>query len=156
MIELCHGSVFFPPLRDRGPDTRLSSPCHFSGPVNDACCVLTGINYGFTDEDHHVFRTTIRLSCQLNGDVVSVLCTFGFRDSSGFFDDRYDGLIEFCVIADVGPRTPDFQSSIGQFIGTEIFRSRQAQQLPTMAALPSGHPQAGEEAPSEIATSSEK
>jgi hypothetical protein len=73
MIELCDGSITFPPLRDRGPDVRLASPCLFSGPVNEACSVLTGVDYGFTDEDHHVFRTTIRLTPQIIGDVVSVL-----------------------------------------------------------------------------------
>jgi hypothetical protein len=145
MIELCDGSITFPPLRDRGPDIRLASPCLFSGPVNEACAVLTGVDYGFTDEDHHVFRTTIRLTPQIIGDVVSVVGTFGFRDSSGFFDDRYDGRIEFCIIADVRPRTRDFQSSIGQFVGTELRRSRQAQELSTTTPSATGHPQPEDE-----------
>ena len=64
MIEMCHGSVEFPPLSGRGPDVRNSLPCLFSGPVDDVCCVLTGFDYGYTADDEHVWRTTINLECR--------------------------------------------------------------------------------------------
>lgn len=130
MIELCHGSIEFPPLRNRGPDIRNSLPCHFSGPVTNACCVLEGFDYGYTDGDHHVWRTTINLECRIDRDVVTVVATYGFRDSSGHWDDRYDGAIRFCVIANVQQRPRDFVSRLPAYGLTAVFRSPEAAQLP--------------------------
>ena len=144
MLEFCHGSIRFDPLRDRGPDVRISFPCHFSGPVRDACCVLTGIDYGYTDGDHHVWRTIIRLDCRTDRDVVTVIATYGFRDSSGNWDDRYDGTIQFCVIADVLPRHAGFVSAVPIYGLAEIFRSSEAaklaaEQLPPSESHPHSH-----------------
>lgn len=137
MIQLCHGSIAFPALRDRGPDVRNSLPCHFSGPVRQACCVLEGFDYGYTDGDHHVWRTTVQLDCRIDGDVVTVIGTFGFRDSSGNWDDRYDGNVRFCVIADVQPRTPDFVSRIPYYGVAGLFHSHEAAAI-VAEALPKG------------------
>jgi hypothetical protein len=141
MLQFCHGSVTFPPLRDRGPDVRLSAPCHFSGPVRDACCMLTGIDYGYTDGDHHVWRTVIRLDCRIDRDVVTVVATFGFRDSSGNWDDRYDGTISFCVVADVLERPHGFISALAFYGQTAVAQSAEAAQLPVQELPPSeAHP----------------
>ena len=137
MIELCDGSISFPFVVGRGPDTRISFPCHFSGPVIDACCVLRGFNYGFTDGDHHVWRTTINLGCRIDEDVVTVVADYGFRDSSGNWDDKYDGKIYFCVIAIVGPRPHGFVSALARYDLTNVFKSHEAASLPC-GTLPVG------------------
>ncbi len=136
MIEMCEGSLQFPALRDRGPDTRNSLPCLFSGPVRKACCVIHGFDYGYTDGDHHVWRTTISLDCRIDGDVVTVIGTFGFRDSSGNWDDRYDGTVNFCVIADVQPRTADFVSRLAYYGTVSVHQSPEAAAIG--APLPQG------------------
>ncbi len=140
MIEMCAGDpIEFPPSVDSGPDTRNSLPCQFSGPVDEACCVLTGIDYGYTKKDHHVFRTTILLEPVIVGDIVTVRATYGFRDSSGFFDDQYDARIFFCVIADVQERGQDFVS-LAPRQGAKVFQSRQAAKLPCEVLPPSDSP----------------
>jgi hypothetical protein len=87
-----------------------SQPQIFPGPVAQACCVITGVNYGFTDGDHDLWRTTIVLEPTVDQDVVTVMATFGLRDSSGYWDDRYDATIYFCVLADVQEPSPQFVS----------------------------------------------
>ena len=110
MLQMKTGSVYFGPLDGRGPAMEASVPAVFSGPVTQACCMITGIDYGFTDDDHHLFRTTIRLEPRIDQDVVTTIATFGLRDNSGFWDDRYDGTIHFCVLADVQEPSPRFVS----------------------------------------------
>lgn len=148
MIELCHGSIEFPLLRDRRPDTRNSLPCHFSGPVIDACCVLTGFLYGYTDADHHVWRTTINLECRIDRDVVTVVATYGFRDSIGNWDGRDDDTINFCVIANVRERDGGFVSALPSYGLTAVFKSLDAAKLPceTLPLGESSKPASAEQA----------
>jgi len=94
--------------------------------VRKACCVIHGLDYGYTDGDHHVWRTTISLDCRIDGDVVTVIGTFGFRDSSGTWDDRYDGTVNFCVIADVQPRSAEFVSRLPYYVVAGLHQSLEA------------------------------
>lgn len=128
MIEMCHGDIRFDPLSSRGPDVRNSIPCLFSGPVREACCVLTGIDYGFTDDDHNLWRTMIDLQCRVDQDVVTVIATFGLRDKSGHWDDRYDASIRYCVLADVAGRPGGFVSRQQLYASATTLASRQARE----------------------------
>ena len=129
MIEFIQGSVNFPSLKDRGPDMRLATPCLFSGPVQSACVVLTGVDYGFTDDDHHIFRTTIQLNYDIDNDVVSVRATYGFRDNSGYWDDRYDGTFSFVVIADVATRPAQFSTRAMSYTSRTLLLSPQSKAI---------------------------
>lgn len=89
-----------------------------------------GADYGFTDDDHHVYRTTIQLYVAgIENDVVTVGATFGFRDKSGNWDDRYDGSFNFTVFADVTPRPANFASSALTYNQRRLVLSPQAKAL---------------------------
>jgi hypothetical protein len=110
MLQMSAGSIYFGPLNGRGPAMETSLPQIFSGRVTQACCVITGVDYGFTDGDHDLWRTTIVLTPSIDQDVVTVVAKFGLRDNSGFWDDRYDATISFCVLAEVQEPSPEFVS----------------------------------------------
>ena len=120
MIQMQKGVINFESVRDSGPNLQIAYPTIFTGPVRHACCVLTGIDYGYTNDDHHLWRTTITLECHCDRDVVTVEGRFGLRDSSGYFDDPYDATIHFCVIADVDEPPTGFLSRRSYYLPGEI------------------------------------
>ena len=72
-------------------------------PVAGATAVLTGFNVQFSsnDGDHHLGNLDVRLSAALlNSTNVRVTATFGLRDWSGSWDDRYEGQIFFAVVGE--------------------------------------------------------
>src|SRR5262249_50106877 len=57
--------------------------------------VINGFNIGFSSSDHHLFRQQIDTSVtRILNNTVTVICNFALRDSSGFFDDAYDGTVD--------------------------------------------------------------
>jgi hypothetical protein len=56
--------------------------------------------YGSQD-DHHVGRLDVRLATSTNANTVTVEGSLGVRDWSGSWDDTYDGIIEFVVLAEL-------------------------------------------------------
>lgn len=79
----------------------------FPLPVSRAETVLNGFNIGFTSTDHELFRTEVNTAVRkIEGNVVTVRAVFSLRDSSGDFDDRYDGFIDVVVIADLRGEMP--------------------------------------------------
>jgi hypothetical protein len=67
--------------------------------VQRAEAAINGFNYGFTSDDHPLFRQAVDvsiLSILLNR--VTVRVSFALRDRSSFFDDAYDGFIDIIVI----------------------------------------------------------
>lgn len=74
----------------------------FAFPVRRAETVINGFNIGFTSSDHHLFRQEVNTAVRrIVGNVVTVRAVFALRDSSGTFDDSYDGFIDVVVIADL-------------------------------------------------------
>ncbi|MCY7342542.1 MAG: hypothetical protein LH603_12030 [Pseudonocardia sp.] len=77
----------------------------FSGPVATPSAVLTGMDYGFSQEDgdHHLGQVNIRVDAATlpGSNDVRVTATFGVRDWSGDWDDDYEGTVHFAVLAEV-------------------------------------------------------
>jgi len=60
---------------------------------------INGFNIGFTNGDHHLLRTEIDASVvSVTLTTVRVRVTFSLRDSSGTFDDPYNGFVDVMVI----------------------------------------------------------
>ena len=94
-------SVHFPALK--GSDANEVLEFTFPGTINKASAMLSGMLWGFRDGEHPVFRQGITaeiLSAQGSNTAV-VQVGLAIRDSSGFFDDAYDGDVSVTVIADV-------------------------------------------------------
>jgi hypothetical protein len=70
--------------------------------VRKAETFLNGFNIGYTGNDHELFRTEVNTAVRaITDNVVTVRAVFALRDSSGTFDDAYDGFIDVVVVADL-------------------------------------------------------
>lgn len=103
MLDTRNGSITF--ARDRGPGPRSDTlDLSFGAPVSSVSAVLTGADYGFSQEDgdHHLGQVNMRVeAATLGNSDVRVTATFGVRDWSGNWDDDYEGTIYFAVLAEV-------------------------------------------------------
>lgn len=77
----------------------------FPSNINKATALLTGFDVAFSPSsgDHHLGRLDVRITRTtiLPGNrVAQVEVTFGLRDWSGNWDDRYEGIVFFTVIAE--------------------------------------------------------
>lgn len=90
---------FSSPLRGDGP--RLASKTVvFPRAVTSAAAGLSGYLAEYaSQDDHHVGRLDLRLDTTINDNTVTVDGHFGVRDWSGNWDDAYDGLLDFVVLA---------------------------------------------------------
>jgi hypothetical protein len=69
--------------------------------VNKAAAAVNGFSVGFTDSDHHLFREQVDTAVlSIAGNAVTVRVSYALRDSSGTFDDRYDGFVDVLAIVD--------------------------------------------------------
>ena len=69
--------------------------------VRKAEAAINGFSFGFTSSDHHLFRQEVDATVTaISLNTVRVRVGFALRDSSGFFDDSYDGFVDVMVIAD--------------------------------------------------------
>jgi hypothetical protein len=82
----------------------------FPSNIRVAEIALRSFDIGYTDGDHHIWREKVVLKDKnVIGTTVTFSIDYLFRDSSGNIDDRFDGVIEVLVIADledVNPRQP--------------------------------------------------
>lgn len=70
--------------------------------VRSAETFVNGFNIGFTKSDHHLFRQEVNTAVRrITDNVVTVRTVFALRDSSGTFDDAYDGFVDVVVVADL-------------------------------------------------------
>ena len=104
MLETRNASITFP--RDSGPGPRSDFvDLSFTSAVSSASAVLTGADYGFSQEDgdHHLGQVNMRVEATTTAGSadVRVTATFGVRDWSGNWDDDYEGTIYFAVLAEV-------------------------------------------------------
>lgn len=73
----------------------------FPTTVRKAEAAINGFSAGFSSSDHHLFRMeadTAVTAISLN--TVRVKVNFALRDSSGYYDDPYNGFVDVMVIAD--------------------------------------------------------
>ena len=96
---------FSQPLRGSGPRTAQKTVV-FPRNVVSAVAGLSGYLTEFSgNDDHHVGLLDVRLSTEINNNVVTVTGKFGLRDWSGSWDDNYDGSIDFVVLAELASAT---------------------------------------------------
>jgi hypothetical protein len=92
---------FSQPLRGSGPRT-VNKTLVFPRAVLSAVAGLTGYLAEFSGgDDHHIGKLDVRLSTTITGDSVTVTGTYGLRDWSGDWDDNYDGVLDFVLLAEL-------------------------------------------------------
>lgn len=101
-MEIANSSINFGRFEGSGPRSSTRDVT-MPGAISSASAVLTGFNVQFSsdDGDHHLGNLDVRLRTDLlTGTSVRVTATFGLRDWSGSWDDRYEGQIFFSVIGE--------------------------------------------------------
>lgn len=101
-MEIANSSINFGRFEGSGPRTSTRDVA-MPAAVSSASAVLTGFNVQFSsdDGDHHLGNLDVRLRADLlNSTNVRVTATFGLRDWSGSWDDRYEGQIFFAVVGE--------------------------------------------------------
>ena len=101
-MEIANSSISFGRFEGSGPRT-ATQDVTMPAAVTSASAVLTGFNVQFSsnDGDHHLGNLDVRLAANLlTGTNIRVTATFGLRDWSGTWDDRYEGQIFFSVIGE--------------------------------------------------------
>jgi hypothetical protein len=69
--------------------------------VRKAESAVNGFNIGFSNSDHHLFRAQVDTTVSVvNLNTVRVRVDFALRDSSGTFDDAYNGFVDVMVLVD--------------------------------------------------------
>lgn len=99
-----NSSVAFNSFEGSGPRTE-SQNIEFGVPLTQAVAILTGFNaaYSPSDGDHHLGNLDIRLDAQIDAGAIGrvvVEVTFGLRDWSNEWDDKYEGVVNFAVVAE--------------------------------------------------------
>ena len=96
-------SVPFGAVSGSGPQV-ASTTVTFGSAVTQAAAILTGFVAEFSGgDDHHLGQLDIQVAVPaggISGATVSVQVTYGLRDWSGNWDDRYDGQVFFAVVAE--------------------------------------------------------
>ena len=101
-MEIANSNISFGRFEGSGPRTSTRDVT-MPGAITSASAVLTGFNVQFSsnDGDHHLGNLDVRLSAALlDSTNVRVTATFGLRDWSGSWDDRYEGQVFFSVIGE--------------------------------------------------------
>lgn len=101
-MEIVNSSINFGRFEGSGP-RQSTRDVTFPSAVSSASAVLTGFNVQFSsnDGDHHLGNLDVRLRADLlTGTSVRITATFGLRDWSGSWDDKYEGQIFFSVIGE--------------------------------------------------------
>ena len=111
-MEIREGSFDFPSISGTGPQTAAEDPVlRFPREVLRAAAGITGYSAIFdrSTGDHHLGRLQVELNAVINpsdNHEVLINATFGLRDWSNNWDDKYWGNIQYAVIADLVPVTP--------------------------------------------------
>lgn len=102
-MEVRNDSVAFNKFKGSGPRT-IEREVVFSGPVTQATAMLRGFDVSFSPRnDHHLGQLDVRLDASIDSlapQRVNVEVTYGLRDWSNDWDDDYEGVIEFTVVAE--------------------------------------------------------
>jgi hypothetical protein len=96
--ELLGGTLNFPRVNGSGPRT-LNEAVRFANGVQNTAAGLTGFMGRFSTADHHLLQLESDVASQSPGpSQLQVSGTYGLRDSSGNWDDDYDGLIRYAAL----------------------------------------------------------
>lgn len=98
-LQFREGWITFSPATGRRQ--RASRTVTFSGNINAYQVVLKGYNIRYDNGDHHILELELDLDSSRSGNSITVNGDFVLRDSSGNFDDPYEGWMNFVVMADV-------------------------------------------------------
>ena len=98
MIDFQRLRFNFPPTTGRAQSVTMAAV--FTSRVNRADAAINGFDIGFTQSDHHLFREQVDAVTAINNNTVNVTVNFALRDSSGTFDDAYNGFVDVLVIVD--------------------------------------------------------
>jgi hypothetical protein len=100
-MQVRTGSITFGPFEGSGPQTSFSDVT-FPMTLTQAAAILTGMDVRFSpsEGDHHLGNLDVRLNNTVNANTVRVTATFGLRDWSGTWDDKYEGQIFFAVVGE--------------------------------------------------------
>jgi hypothetical protein len=104
-MQIVNDSISFNSFEGSGPrqDSKIVT---LPANASQAIAVLTGFNAAFSpsDGDHHLGNLDIRLNAAFvapaPSNLVQVTATFGLRDWSDEWDDKYEGVIRFAVVTD--------------------------------------------------------
>lgn len=98
-LQLREGWITF--SRATGRRQRGSQNVTFSGTIGAYQVAMKGYNIRYDNGDHHILELELDLDSSRNGSTITVNGDFVLRDSSGHYDDPYEGWINFVVMADV-------------------------------------------------------
>ncbi len=99
-LEFITDSLDFERAKGSGPRI-ATKDIVFDYPVIQATALLTGTDFRFSEDDHHLGRVDVKVDATVSGNTVTVTATFGLRDWSGSWNDKYEGTVYFAVIAEV-------------------------------------------------------
>jgi len=104
-MQIVNGEIPFNSIEGFGPQEN-GTDIFLPAPASQVIAVLTGFNAGYSpsDGDHHLGNVEIRLNAAFIGPapttIVRVSATLGVRDWSNEWDDKYEGIVRFAVIAE--------------------------------------------------------
>jgi hypothetical protein len=98
-MQMKEGWLTFPSTTGR--KQRRETTVVFPTTVRSAQAVMKGFHVDYNNGDHHILEIEMDLDTTISANTVRVYGDFAFRDSSGYYDDPYDGWINFVVIADI-------------------------------------------------------
>jgi hypothetical protein len=104
-MQIVHDEIPFNSIEGFGP-RELEKEVFLPSPASQVIAMLTGFNAAFSpsDNDHHLGNLEIRVNAEFIGPapttIVKVIATFGLRDWSEEWDDKYEGTVRFAVIAE--------------------------------------------------------
>jgi len=104
-MQIVNDSISFNSFEGSGPrsDTKIVT---LPAAASQVTALLTGFNAAFSpnDGDHHLGNLDVRLSARFltaaPSTTVEVRATFGLRDWSNEWDDKYEGVVRFAVVAE--------------------------------------------------------
>lgn len=90
------------PPRTGPPGTVRGTTDEFSNTILSAEACIKSWELRFVDDDHEYYQSLVTITgVNIEGRRVQVEMTMGIRDSSGEWDDRYEGQATVLVIAEV-------------------------------------------------------
>jgi hypothetical protein len=88
--------------RTAGSAQREPFTATFSRNIRTAEAVLKGFNIKYSNGDHHLLQQQIDIDItSISNNSVKGSVDFILRDSSGHYDDPYEGWVQIVIIADL-------------------------------------------------------
>ena len=102
-MQIATGQISFPSLSGSGPQNQTAIVA-MGANVTKAVALLTGFNVEYSGgDDHHLGLLDVAVSVPpggISGANVTVNVSYGLRDWSGDWDDKYDGSVFFTVVGE--------------------------------------------------------